>query len=291
MRSNESSRSISKPSMSSIDPKALRRKVENINTLPTVPAVMKRLSGVLEKPRITIVEISAFISNDPALTTKVLKMVNSAVYGFPGRIASVSHATMLLGINVIKGLLLGVSVFELMQKTMSGLYQHSLACAIASRIIARKKGLKEPDEVSIAGLLHDIGKVILTLEYPAEYEAAMNEAREKGIPIFEAERGQFNATHANVGSWLAEKWCFPGNLTEVIECHHRPALARNAPLETAIVHVADILVRARGFGFAGDAFVPEVNAGAYQLLALSESDVREVLKEMEDNMESAEDIS
>jgi putative nucleotidyltransferase with HDIG domain len=277
--------------MSNIDPKVLRRQVENINTLPTVPGVLKRLSGVIEKPRITIVEISAFISNDPALTTKVLKMVNSAIYGFPGRIASVSHATMLLGINVIKGLLLGVSVFELMQKTMGGLYQHSLACAIASRVIAQKKGLKEPEEVSIAGLLHDIGKVILTLEYPAEYQAAMDEAQGKGIPIFDAEKNQFNATHANVGSWLAEKWRFPSTLIEVIECHHRPAAAKNAPLETAIVHMADLLVRARGFGFAGELFVPEVNVGAYQLLQLSDSDIKDVLTEMEDNMESAEDIS
>ena len=277
--------------MSNIDPKVLRHKVENINTLPTVPGVLKRLSVVIEKPRITLVEISSFISNDPALTTKVLKMINSAIYGFPGRIASVSHATMLLGLNVIKGLLLGVSVFELMQKTMNGLYEHSLGCAIASRIIAQKKGLKEPEEVSVAGLLHDIGKVILALEYPAEYQAAMNEAQEKSISIFDAENIQFNATHAIVGSWLAEKWRFPRNLIEVIECHHRPALAKNAPLETAIVHMADLLVRARGFGFAGENFVPEVNTIAYELLRLSEADIKDVLKEMEDNMESAEDMS
>jgi putative nucleotidyltransferase with HDIG domain len=277
--------------MSNIDPKVLRHKVENINTLPTVPGVLKRLSVVIEKPRITLVEISAFISNDPALTTKVLKMVNSAIYGFPGRIASVSHATMLLGLNVIKGLLLGVSVFELMQKTMNGLYEHSLACAIASRVIAQKKGLKEPEEVSVAGLLHDIGKVILALEFPTEYQAAMNEAQEKSISIFDAEKNQFNATHANVGSWLAEKWRFPRNLIEVIEFHHRPALAKNAPLETAIVHMADLLVRARGFGFAGERFVPEVNTIAYELLKLSENDIKDVLREMEDNMESAEDIS
>jgi putative nucleotidyltransferase with HDIG domain len=277
--------------MSNIDLKVLRRKVENINTLPTVPGVLKRLSVVIEKPQITLVEISAFISKDAALTTKVLKMVNSAIYGFPGRIASVSHATMLLGLNIIKGLLLGVSVFELMQKAMNGLYEHSLACAIASRIIAQKKGLKEPEAVSVAGLLHDIGKVILTLEFPTEYQAAMNEAQRKGISIFDAENNQFNATHANVGSWLAEKWHFPRNLIEVIECHHLPALAKSAPLETAIVHMADLLVRARGFGFAGEIFVPEVNAIAYELLNLSESDIKDVLREMEDNMESAEDIS
>jgi putative nucleotidyltransferase with HDIG domain len=276
--------------MSKMDPKILRHKVENINTLPTVPGVLKRLSGVIEKPRITIVEISAFISSDPALTTKVLKMVNSAIYGFPGRIASVSHATMLLGLNVIKGLLLGVSVFELMQKTMNGLYEHSLAVAIASRVIALKKGIKEPEEVSVAGLLHDIGKVILTLEYSNEYQAAMNEAQEKKISIFEAEKNQFNATHADVGGWLAEKWRFPRSLIDVIEFHHRPASAKNAPMESSIVHFADLLVRARGFGFAGENFVPEVNAMAYELLKLSETDIKDVLNQLEDNMESAEDL-
>jgi putative nucleotidyltransferase with HDIG domain len=285
------SKNTLKDSMGKIDPKVLRHKVENINSLPTVPGVLKRLSGVIEKPRITIVEISAFISNDPALTTKVLKMVNSAIYGFPGRIASVSHATMLLGLNVIKGLLLGVSVFELMRKTMGGLYEHSLACAIASRVIARKKGLKEPEEVSVAGLLHDIGKVILILEFSKEYEAAMNEAQGKKISIFEAEKNQFNVTHADVGSWLAEKWNFPRSLIEVIKFHHRPALAKNAPMEAAIVHFADLLVRARGFGFAGENFVPEVNTTAFEILNLSETDVGDVLRELEENMESAEDIS
>jgi len=277
--------------MSKMDPKLLRSKVESINTLPTVPAVLKRLSAIIEKPRITIVEISAFISNDPALTTKVLKMVNSAIYGFPGRIASVSHATMLLGLNVIKGLLLGVSVFELMQKTMNGLYEHSLACAIASRVIAQKKNLKEPEEVSVAGLLHDIGKVILVLEFALEYEAAMKEASEKKIQIFEAEKNQFSATHADAGGWLAEKWRFPRSLIEVIQFHHRPTLSKNAPMETAIVHVADLLVRARGFGFAGEDFVPEVNPVAYELLQLSDQDIRDVLRQTEDNMDSAEDIS
>jgi putative nucleotidyltransferase with HDIG domain len=277
--------------MSRIDPKFLRHKVENINALPTVPGVLKRISCVIEKPGITIVEISAFICNDPALTAKVLKMVNSAIYGFPGRIASVSHATMLLGLNVIKGLLLGVSVFELMQKAMGGLYEHSLACAIASRMIAEKKGLKAPEEVSIAGLLHDIGKVMIALEFSREYEAVMNEARDRKIPLFESEKNHFDATHADVGGWLAEKWRFPCNLIEVIQYHHRPALAKSALVETAIVHFADTLVRARGLGFTGEYLVPEINAAAFEMLNLSEADIRDVLKTLEESTASVEDVS
>jgi HD-like signal output (HDOD) protein len=94
-----------------------------------------------------------------------------------------------------------------------------------------------------------------------------------------------------VGGWLAEKWRFPKSLIEVIEFHHRPTLARNAPMEAAIVHFADLLVRARGLGFAGENLVPEVHTGAFEILNLSETDIRDVLKHLEDTTGSAEDPS
>lgn len=267
--------------MERIDIRTQRVRIENINALPTAPGTFKKISQVIGKPGITLSEISDFVSRDPALTTKVLKMVNSAIYGFPGRISSVSHAIMLLGLNVVKGLLLGISVFEIMQKVMSGLWDHSVGCAAVARAIAEKKGVKDPEEVSVAGLLHDIGKVILALEYAPLYEEAMRQAASQRIPIFEAERDMFQETHAAIGMWLAGKWRFPANLVDVIQCHHRPGLARSAPLETAIVHFSDILVRARGVGFAGDPLVPAVHPAAFELLALTESDIREVLDKLE----------
>jgi putative nucleotidyltransferase with HDIG domain len=133
----------------------------------------------------------------------------------------------------------------------------------------------------VAGLLHDIGKVILILEYSPLYEEAMNQAASQRIPIFEAERGVFQETHAAVGMWLAEKWRFPPNLVDVIQYHHRTGLTRIAPLETAIVHFSDILVRARGFGFAGDPLVPAVHPAAFELLALTETDILDVLGKLE----------
>jgi putative nucleotidyltransferase with HDIG domain len=274
-----------------MDLKSLRGRIENINALPTIPAVLKKLIGLIENPRISLRDISDFISNDPALTTKVLRMVNSPVYGFPGRISSVSQAVILLGLNVVKGLLLGVSVFDLMQKAMIGLWEHSLGCAIIARLIAKKKGLKEPEEVSIDGLLHDIGKVILILQFPKEYEATMVDAEAKGVTVFEVERDHFPATHAAVGSWVAQKWNFPRKLADVIEYHHKPNLAKNAPLEAAVVHLSDVILRARGFGFAGDHVVPPLNPLAWELLNLSEIDMREILKEMEDSLEATEELS
>jgi HD-like signal output (HDOD) protein len=275
--------------MSNLDPKALRTRVENISTVPTVPSVLKQLSTIIENPKISLNEISHFVSKDPALTTKILQMVNSALYGFPGRISSVNHAVMLLGLNVVKGLLLSVSVFEIMHKAMIGLREHSIGVAIASKVIAQKKGLKEPEEVFVAGLLHDVGKVILILMYPDEYDKAVKESETSAIAIFETERNHFSETHAAVAGWLSEKWHFPKKLCDCLANHHRPQVSTLAPLETSIVHMADILVKARGIGFSGDNLVPELNPQAHEILNLTEADLREVLKEMEDSVEQTEE--
>ncbi len=273
--------------MSSVDQRTLRFKVQNITSLPTIPANVKRLLSLMEKPKITLDEFSRFVANDPALTVKVLKMVNSAFYGFPGRISSVSHAIMLLGLNVLKGLLLGVSVCEMMEKSMVGLWEHSLRCAVAARSIALRKGMKKPDEVSVAALLHDIGKVILILEFSEVYAEALRDAEDKEIIITEAELLHFAEPHAGVGRLLFERWNFPANLVEIVAFHHKPQLAKLAPLETAIVHFSDILVRARGLGFAGDSFIPAVHPASFERLQLTEKDLEEILSELEASAEIA----
>ncbi|RKX59705.1 MAG: hypothetical protein DRP37_06205 [Thermodesulfobacteriota bacterium] len=180
---------------------------------------------------------------------------------------------------------------DTMQNTMLGLWEHSLGCALTSRLMAKRKGLKDYDDVYAAGLLHDIGKIILFLEFPKEYKETMNEAEFKEITIVEAERDHFVTNHADIGSWLAEKWLFPRNLIEVIKYHHKPHLSKNAPIETAIVHLADIFMRANGVGFAGDPFVPAVNPVAFETLKLSETDIKEILEEMEDSLEVTEELS
>lgn len=267
--------------MSSMDLKILRSRVESVSALPTIPSAIKRLFALIEKPRVTLDEVSLFVGNDPALTMKVLKMVNSAMYGFPGRISSVSHAIMLLGLNVVKGLLLGVSMCEMMQTSMLGLWEHSTSCAVVARAIAKKKGCKEPDEISVAALLHDVGKVILLLQFPQEYGEALKDAKEKGISITAAEKLHFAESHAMVGEFLFEKWHFPSNLVESVACHHHPQLATLAPLETNIVHFADVIVRARGVGFAGDDLVPPLHPAAFEMMQLSETDLHEIMNDLE----------
>jgi putative nucleotidyltransferase with HDIG domain len=271
-----------------MDPKLLRSQIEGIDTLPTIPSVLRKLLVVIENPKISLTEIGNFISNDPVLTSRVLKMVNSPIYGFPGRISSVQQSLILLGLNVVRGLLLGVSVFEVMQKSMVGLWEHSLGCAVAARIIAKKKNVPEPEEVSVAALLHDIGKVVMILRFKEEYDKVMKEAEAEDMLIMDAERKVFGITHADSGSWIAKKWNFPLSLVEVIEYHHRPGLTKGMPINSAIVHMADILTRAVGFGFAGDNHVPAVNSGAWDMLGLKDADLREIIDEMDRTLSEAD---
>jgi putative nucleotidyltransferase with HDIG domain len=273
-----------------IESKILRHRIENIGSLPTVPDTLRKLSRIMEKPNVSLTEIAGFVQSDPALTFRILKMVNSAVYGFPGRIASVSHAIMLLGLNVVKGLLLGVSVFELMQKEMTGLYEHSMGCAAAARIIAQKKGLREPEEAYVAGLIHDIGKVVMALEFTKAYEGALAFAETEHISIMQAEKKFFADNHAPLGGVLSERWRFPKKLTEAIQYHHQPRSAVLFPLETAIVHLADILTKARGLGFSGDQIVPIVDDAAFDRLELSEEDIIDVFQELEGSIEATQEV-
>jgi putative nucleotidyltransferase with HDIG domain len=273
-----------------MDPKLLRAQIERIDTLPTMPGILKKLLAVIENPKISLTEIGNFISNDPVLTTRVLKMVNSPIYGFPGRISSVQQALILLGLNVVRGLLLGVSVFEVMQKSMVGLWEHSLGCAVTARIIAKKLNVTEPEEVSVSALLHDIGKVVLILRFKDEYERVVTDAGGKDMLIMEAEKDLFGITHADSGAWVAKKWNFPPSLVDVIEYHHKPNLSKVVPVHSAIVHLSDILTRSVGFGFAGDNYVPAVNPAAWELLSLSEADLRHIIDEMDQTLQEAGDF-
>lgn len=274
-----------------IDTKDIRAQLEKIDTLPTIPSTLKKLLTVIENPKVSLSEIGAFISNDPVLTSRVIKVVNSPVYGFPGRISSVNQALILLGLNVVKGMLLGVSVFEAMKKAMEGLWEHSVGCAVTSKIIATKKGLGDVEEISVAGILHDIGKVALGLKFSDQYKGVIKTAIDKNTLIMDAERELFFITHADAGAWIGKRWNFPKSLLEIIEYHHKPHLSKNFTVQTAVVHLADILVRAKGFGFAGDYVIPLINPTAWQTLGITEQELKEILLEMEDSLTDSGDFN
>lgn len=179
--------------------KQIRDRIEQLDSIPTIPAVVRKLLKTVDSPAVSLGDIGEIITKDQALTAKLLKMVNSPIYGFPGRISSVSQALILLGLNVVKGMLLSISVFEMMEKTMVGLWKHSLCTALAAKTLAIKKGLKEPEEIMLLALLHDIGKVALNMKFSEEYKQALLISEREEKLIKESEGEIFTITHAEVG--------------------------------------------------------------------------------------------
>ncbi len=266
----------------------IRRKIKSIKSLPTLPAVAQKVSKMAENDNTSAQQLGKIISTDQALSGRVLRLVNSSFYGFPGRISSISNAIVLLGFDVVKSLIISVSVFEMMEKGVIGLWEHSLGCAIVSRMLAKRVDDCDPEEASVAGLLHDIGKVVVSMQLSENYEDIKKLIVEKKIIFSDAEKEVLGFTHQDIGGWLTESWNLPVNLQEPIAYHHQPLKAQKAKIPTAVVHVANFLTRAMGFGSGGDPWTPPLERKAWERLGLTMQDLEEIIEELGDEFESVE---
>jgi putative nucleotidyltransferase with HDIG domain len=244
----------------------LKKVTEGMVALPTLPLVASRLLESIADPEAaTSEEIGALIALDPSLTARTLKLANSDFYGFPRKVGTVDLAVVVLGPDTIRDLVLGAAVFQTLDpalQSLTGLWNHSLACGVAARAMADRCRYHLEGEAFAAGMLHDIGKVALRQSYPEAYEAALALVREQGVSMIVAERGVLGSDHAEVGGWLAERWGLPGDLVEAIACHHRPVEARLNPELTSIVHIADWLA-----GRTGNAWPIEAKPGSVSQFA------------------------
>lgn len=272
-----------------ISRQTIQRKMCQVQEFRTVPVLLKRLREVLGDPYISLDDISAVMSKDQVLAARLLKTANSAFFGFGRKVTSIKQALLLLGVNAAKGLLLGVSLFHDV-RGIEGLWAHSVGTATVAAIMAPRHVLTDQAELFAAGLLHDVGKVFLVTKFPHEYRRALALAEGKGSLIVDEEREIFDATHAEAASWALEHWHLPSQLIEPIRYHHEPSLATMWCTETAVVHVSDILTRARGFGFGGDALVPLIDRNVWEQLHLSRADIDAILSESEKPLKEAESL-
>ena len=260
------------------------KRIERVTNLPTLPDVVTRIIKMVDSPETTAIDIGNEIAKDQVLSAKVLKLVNSGFYGFSQPIKTISHAMVLLGFNVVKSLLLSASVFDIMAQAIDGLWAHSLACATASGIIAKKVDLPDPEEISVSGLLHDLGKVVESEYFRQEFVQITKLVEEKDLLFYEAEERVMSIHHATVGEWLLEQWRLPRQLVDPIAYHHNFHPARDNADRTAVVHIADVLVKANGYGFSGDSRVPVLDPAAMKHIQLTMDDLREVMATLDEEV-------
>ncbi|MEB3246176.1 MAG: HDOD domain-containing protein [Vampirovibrionales bacterium] len=237
------------PELSSYQERVLKR----VRDIPALPEVVNQIVSLLSRPNTPASEIASLITVDPGLTSRVLRMVNSAAYGIQRQITSVQHAIMLLGFTTVRGLVLSASIFKLFSGTdgqsgfdVRGFWAHSILTALISRNLAEWLKLPEIEDAFSAGLLHDIGKLVLDQHLSAEYANVLMWAKRSDINLYgpgflDAELGVLGCTHATIGEHVARKWKLPQTLTEAIAFHHDPQHATESPALVYTVALANVL--------------------------------------------------
>ena len=268
----------------------LKKIIMDIRTLPTLPGVINKLNVVSENAKASVQEMARIVSSDQVLSARILRLANSPSYGFY-RVSTISNAMILLGVNVVKSLAISSSIFEIMEKNSIGLWEHSLGAGVAANLIARKLALPECEEIATAALLHDIGKVIISLKCSEAEEQIRCLIDEKQLYMWEAEREILDIDHAEVGGWLSKSWFLPEKLSEPIAFHHDVQRSQNHRIKTAVVHLADVLIKASGFGNSGDRHVPQIQQVAWDVLKMNEQILAELVEELEDKLVEVRNFS
>jgi len=235
----------------------------SVTELPTLPAIATRVSAVARDPDSTVRDMSAVISQDQALTANLLRVVNSAYFGFIRRISSVFEAINLLGYNEVVKMAFTVAVIRELdydsanQFDRSAFWTHAVCVANASQALAEQLRCAPRDDAFTAGLLHDMGKLILDQFFPDAFGEILRLINEKGLTSYEAEMDHLGTTHAQIGEWIARSWLLPEATIASIRHHHEPVeercgLPNSGDAIVDVVRFADLLCRAEGLGHSGD---------------------------------------
>jgi len=256
----------------------IRHVIKGIKRISSFSTVFARINDLLNDPKSCAYDFGKVISKDQALTARLLKLVNSAFYGFPRKIETVSRAVTIIGFKRLKGLILATSVLNMFRDlgdnvsfTMEDFWKHNLACGIASRVLATYKREKDPETYFVAGLLHDIGRLVLLEGYPEKYSEVLIIVREENVLMCEAEMDVFGFTHEAVGKELVSFWKLPAFVEDAAGFHHNPKAGQNSSSYVDVVHLANILVNAAGIGSSGEKFVPPLNPDAWERIGLKKS--------------------
>jgi HD-like signal output (HDOD) protein len=244
--------------------------------LASLPDIHQRIATALDDPACTAGMLAGIISKDPGLSARILRLVNSPAQGLARKVDTLTRAVVVLGVREVSQLALGMSVFGLFGNLRSDFFpirdfwRHSLVCGVFARLLAARMGRKDVERFFVAGMLHDVGRLVMLRLAPEHLGEAVRQAGERRIALVEAERDVFGYTHCDVAARLLERWLLPESLTELVSWHHAPLESR-LPKDASVIHVADALALAFGLGNGGQALFTGLSPEAWALLGQPES--------------------
>ncbi|VAW84820.1 hypothetical protein MNBD_GAMMA16-2314 [hydrothermal vent metagenome] len=260
------------------------RVIRGITKVASLPTIFVKLDEAMGNPRSTNKNYAAIINEDTAMTARLLRIANSALYNFPAKIETISHAITIIGTQQLRDLVLACSVIKMFENipeeevSMELFWRHSIAVGVTARILAGMRRENNVERFLIAGLLHDIGRLILFTEMTKQMQYVVKEAQETQQILFKVEKEVLGFDHAKLGGLLLKTWQLPDRLIDAVQYHHAPMRSKTYPIEASTIHLADIIVNALQLGTAGEHLVPPLNNNAWKQLNLEE-DVLFTLKE------------
>ncbi len=258
--------------MSTPDPQRIKKITEKVIGLPTLPTVVSKMIDMVDNPKTSAGSLAGLISTDQALTARILKLANSAYYGFSREISTVNMAIVVMGFNSVKEMGLSLSVFDMFKDLpdsesfdISQYWQHSIGCGVAAKLMTKKYRHNLAGETFVAGLLHDAGKVILHQYMPKEY-SEIQRLHKDNADLISVENEILGADHGQIGSWLSDKWRLPVSISDIINNHHSPWESKHDPVLSAIVSVADYLCYYSHTGNSGRTVSPVIDDRTWEII-------------------------
>lgn len=265
----------------------LDRLVEETSTVYSLPLFYERLNETINHPRSSIDDISKIITEDQGLTARLLRLANSPMFGCYARVDSITKAVTIIGTQQLRDLALAASVMGVFKGipedllNMTSFWRHSIACGIIARCLAVYRRESNVERLFVAGMLHDVGQVVLAAARPELIRELLEAQRDNGDFFLQLERERLGFDHAELGGALLKKWKIPASIGEPVSCHHTPGAAEQFRLETALVHLADIICQSMELGQGAEHGVPPLNETAWERLDLQPQMLATVIKQSE----------
>ena len=273
--------------------------VDNASDLISLPEVTLRVNELANDPNSTAEDMAAVITQDPALVVRMLKIANSAYYGLSNEVETVSRAVAVLGTNKIRDLVLSSSASDAFDGipnnliSMQDFWHHSLYCGLLAQILSKKSNKTNSESIFIAGLLHDIGQLLMFNQMPEKSHEAILLLMEgsQELETFEAERHVFGFDHMQVGAALIKNWKLSPILEECVEFHHEPQNAKKYPAEAALINIANAVAVMADFDSMNEEDeIPMINPISWELTGISKSDLPDAIKKAQKEIIEIESV-
>jgi HD-like signal output (HDOD) protein len=268
---------------------------DKLDQLPALSPATPKLIELANDPTSTPNQLMTIIKTDPVLTSKIIGLINSSYFSLTDRISSLNRAIILLGFNTIKNIALSTSLITAISSNgegfsfkLSELWKHMVAVAITSRYIAKKMSpeiSKKAEHYYIAGLLHDMGDVLLLRYYPKEYQELCIIAKKEKLTISEVSMKKFNITPSRIGAEASRKWKFPQEISEVIEFSRTPVPECSDITKT--IHIVDKFCRKNNFGFACEKVDVDITDEDLTLININRDELENLVEIIEVELEKA----